>query len=270
MTAKKKTAKGKKPKAKEDLRPTTGSSRTYGTPPSAIPRKRRVPAHVKAAADRAEARAMGRDPDDLDEEEATKKATKRPAKKEGTKATKGRADRGAAKAAAAAEAAFAILDSYEPKLLGRPPKYKPEFAMVARVLCKRGATDYEIAEELGVSTRTVIRWKVAHEDFCQALKVHKEDFDAQIERSLALRANGFTIETEKVFCTHGRITRAKVLEYIPPDVGAAKLWLTNRRPDKWRDKTSTELTGKDGGAIEIRSTARERVAQRLAKLKEKS
>jgi hypothetical protein len=36
---------------------------------------------------------------------------------------------------------------------------------------------------------------------------------------------------------------------VPPDPGAAKLWLTNRRPEEWRDKTSTELTGKDGAAI---------------------
>jgi len=36
---------------------------------------------------------------------------------------------------------------------------------------------------------------------------------------------------------------------VPPDPGAAKLWLTNRRPEEWREKSYNELTGKDGTAI---------------------
>jgi hypothetical protein len=247
MTAKKTTsAKGKKPKAKSEL-----------------PRqKREVPEHVKQAADRAEARAAGKDP----------KAPKPAKDKAGTKATKSKGEK-ATETAASVEEILEIRrlieeEQYEPKL-GRPSKYKPEYAAVARALCKRGATDYELADEFKVDVRTILRWKVAHDDFCQALKVHKEDFDDQIERGLAQRANGFTMETEKIFCHMGKVTRAKVLEYHPPDVGAAKLWLTNRRPDKWRDKTSTELTGKDGGAIEIMNAARQRVAERMIELKKR-
>jgi hypothetical protein len=43
--------------------------------------------------------------------------------------------------------------------------------------------------------------------------------------------------------------RAEYVEHVPPDPGAAKLWLTNRRSEEWREKTSTELTGKDGAAL---------------------
>ena len=32
-------------------------------------------------------------------------------------------------------------------------------------------------------------------------------------------------------------------EHLPPDVGAAKLWLSRRRPDLWREKQQIDITG---------------------------
>jgi hypothetical protein len=48
---------------------------------------------------------------------------------------------------------------------------------------------------------------------------------------------------------NGEPIYAEYVEHVPPDPGAAKFWLTNRRGEEWRDKTSTELTGKDGAAL---------------------
>jgi hypothetical protein len=31
------------------------------------------------------------------------------------------------------------------------------------------------------------------------------------------------------------------MEYLPPDPGAAKLWLVNRQPDRWRDTSKVEV-----------------------------
>jgi hypothetical protein len=36
---------------------------------------------------------------------------------------------------------------------------------------------------------------------------------------------------------------------VPPDPGAAKLWLTNCRSEEWRDKTYNEHAGKDGAPL---------------------
>jgi hypothetical protein len=47
----------------------------------------------------------------------------------------------------------------------------------------------------------------------------------------------------------GEPVYAEYVEHVPPDPGAAKLWLVNRRPNEWRDKSTTELTGKDGAAL---------------------
>ena len=44
---------------------------------------------------------------------------------------------------------------------------------------------------------------------------------------------------------NGEPVYAEYVEHVPPDPGAAKMWLTNRRPEQWREKNTTELTGKD-------------------------
>lgn len=54
-------------------------------------------------------------------------------------------------------------------VMGRPIEYRAEFAKIAKAMCRLGATDYEIAEEFGVATSTVWRWRSKHPDFCSAL-----------------------------------------------------------------------------------------------------
>lgn len=121
---------------------------------------------------------------------------------------------------------------------GRPTDYRPEFAEQAAKLCALGATDYELADFFGVDTRTIYRWKNVHADFCQSVTCGKEAADERVERALFNRAVGYTFESEKVFQHQGEIVRAPTTEHIPPDPSAAKLWLTNRRPDQWRDKVT--------------------------------
>jgi hypothetical protein len=160
-----------------------------------------------------------------------------------------KSDRPAVKAAKAAKPAkvskpkLAIGLPDAVPVMGRPVEYQPKFADIARAMAKLGATDHEIAEELGVVTSTVWRWRSKHPDFCSALLEGKEAFDDRIERSLAQKAAGYTFHTEKVMQFEGQVIRADIVEHIPPDVGAIKLWLSNRRPDKWREKQEVALSG---------------------------
>ncbi len=139
---------------------------------------------------------------------------------------------------------------------GRPTDYRQEYADQAAKLCALGATDYELADFFGVDTRTIYRWKNVHEEFCQAVTCGKERADERVERALFNRAVGYTFESEKVFNHQGEILRAATVEHVPPDPGAAKLWLTNRRPDQWRDKVQAELTGPNGGPVQIAAVER--------------
>lgn len=128
---------------------------------------------------------------------------------------------------------------------GRPPEYRPEFVRVAHAMAKLGGTDFEIAEELGVSTFTIWNWRSKYPEFSNALLEGKEAFDNRIERSLAQRAAGYSYHSEKIFISDGQPIRVPIVEHVAPDIGAIKLWLGNRRPDQWRDKSEVKLDSSD-------------------------
>jgi len=120
---------------------------------------------------------------------------------------------------------------------GRPTAYKEEYVDQARKICEQfGATDYELSVFFGVSERTIYRWKVAHPEFCQALKMGKEVPDDRVEKALYHRALGYTHEEEHLFHYQGEVIRAETVKHYPPDVTACLAWLNNRRPDQWRQQ----------------------------------
>lgn len=125
----------------------------------------------------------------------------------------------------------------EPKI-GRPSQYKPEFATQAEKLCRLGATDLELANFFEVTTVTIWRWAHTHDAFCNALKTGKEACDERVERSLYHRAVGYSHDAVKIFmpANASKPIYAPFVEHVPPDVGAASLWLRNRRGEAWRDK----------------------------------
>lgn len=144
-------------------------------------------------------------------------------------------------AAAAARAAIAN----KPAVMGRPTGFKPEYVEIARQMCANGATDYDLAEEFGVTTVSIWRWQATHTDFCNALQVGKGAYDNRVERSLAQRAVGYTYHSEKIIAPKQGSTpiRVPVVEHVPPDVGAAKLWLASRRKESWSmTENSTQVT----------------------------
>ena len=85
--------------------------------------------------------------------------------------------------------------------MGIQPKYNPEFHIPwAWSLAIRGATDKEIAEEFGVSERTIYRWKYEYDEngnvrlddngekmlseFGKTLLTGKKPADAKVEAKL--------------------------------------------------------------------------------------
>jgi hypothetical protein len=135
--------------------------------------------------------------------------------------------------------------------MARPSKYRPEYVEQAQKLCALGATDNDVAEFFGVQARTIYRWQNEHPEFCQSLKVGKEEADTRVVRSLYHRANGYTFDAVKIFmpASHSEPVYAPYREHVPPDVTACIFWLKNRRPDLWRDKVDHAHGGADGGAI---------------------
>lgn len=126
---------------------------------------------------------------------------------------------------------------------GRPSLYDPSMNDQARKLALLGLTDAEMAEFFGIDESTLNNWKGEYPAFLQSLMEGKVVADAEVADSLYKRATGEVVEIERlVKKSGGEYEIVKVKSYIPGDPSAAKLWLTNRRGQNWRDKQSIEHT----------------------------
>lgn len=113
----------------------------------------------------------------------------------------------------------------------------------------------------GISDETFRRWSKKNVDFVAAIKVAKDDFQANIlkdlEATLWKRAKGYVVEdteTELIDDGTGRPkirSQKKKQKNVPPDTGALIFALTNVAPEKWvnRQKIDThevkEITSKE-------------------------
>lgn len=128
---------------------------------------------------------------------------------------------------------------------GRPSLFKEEYIEQARKLAMLGATDQEVADFFEVDVRTIYRWKLENEEFCQSLKAGKDIADDRVERSLFQRACGYEQDEVKIFmpANAAEPVYAPFRAKIAPDTTAAIFWLKNRRKEQWRDKSEVEVNG---------------------------
>ena len=61
-----------------------------------------------------------------------------------------------------------------------------------------GLTDEQIAENVGISVRTLYRWKIQHCQICYALKKGKDTADREIENALFKRAKGYDFTETRI------------------------------------------------------------------------
>lgn len=149
---------------------------------------------------------------------------------------------------------------------GRPTDYKPEYCKVAAEMALGGSTDEEIARELGTTVVTMWRWRGKHEQFRKALQWGKDNCDERVERSLYARAVGYTYDAVKIFQYEGSPVIVPHKEHVPPDTGAAKMWLTNRKRKDWSETVRQEVSGPGGAPIEIEAVAKIDLARWIANM----
>lgn len=214
--------------------------------PGDLPRKKGglSKAGVKAAADRAEMRASGKDPFADD-----------PMLKIGE-------DEGGAPREPWASP---VLDPPETERHpgGRPTKYEPEFCNIAASACARGATINDLAGILKVNRTTIFRWMALHQEFSDSIRIAKEIADERVGFSLYERAVGYSYNSVKIFNDKDNgVTVVPYVEHVLPDVNAQRFWLTNRKPDDWREKK--EVTGGAGSTVIIEQRGDLEEARRVA------
>lgn len=146
-----------------------------------------------------------------------------------------------------------------------------------------GLVDEQIAKNIGIRRETLYAWEKKYPNISNALKKGKEVVDRQVENALLKRALGFNAvdhsykvvdvedgvlwarrkklenkyklshpdaseEEIEIYANEHVETRERIELFqnereVPPDTTAAIFWLKNRKPDDWRDRKETQLTG---------------------------
>lgn len=118
---------------------------------------------------------------------------------------------------------------------------------------RRGLTDAEICEKIGLHVATLWEWKKKYPDTIgEALKSGKEVADIIVENSLFRRATGYRIKevTYKADSDGNLVAVSAVEKDVPPDTTAQIFWLKNRCPDRWRDRRKeAESDTQSGGVV---------------------
>ena len=126
--------------------------------------------------------------------------------------------------------------------MGRPTKYRDEYAETAYKLCLLGHTDSELASFFEVDEATINRWKDKHPDFCESLNKGKDFADADVAHSLFRRATGYEHPEDDIRVVSGELTITPTIKRYPPDSTAIAYWLNNRSRGKFRQRQEIDLT----------------------------
>lgn len=114
----------------------------------------------------------------------------------------------------------------------------------------------EICRQTGIGIRTYYKWIDAYPDFAQAVEDARAErmqfFVQEAKKSLLKKIRGYDV-TETAVTTipdkggNPKIKEQKTIKkHIQPDTAAIIFTLTNGDPEHWKNKQSTEVTGKDG------------------------
>lgn len=111
--------------------------------------------------------------------------------------------------------------------VGRPSKYKPEMCDQVIALMSEGASLVEVAAEIGICEDTLHEWKKTNSDFSESIKR-----GIQLSKSWWERKGRTSLENKEFSYTG---------------------WYMNMKNRfGWSDKQ--EITGKDGGPLEVQFT----------------
>lgn len=133
---------------------------------------------------------------------------------------------------------------------GRPSLYSKTHCVTARTMARLGATDAEIAQEIGIKLTTLRIWARLHKEFNESLKIPPVMANKRVALALLQRATGYTYAEEKVVVVKGKVARVEVEVHVPPDMRAIALWTQNKMRKEFGAVQQVELTGKDGAPIQ--------------------
>ena len=120
-------------------------------------------------------------------------------------------------------------------------KVEPYLEQVEQ-LSREGYNEKEMAAFFGVSERAWRGYKARHSALAASVNKGRRKAQEEITNALYKRATGFKESVEELVAvrdSQNNIVRhdvKRVSKYFPPDMGAIRMWLNFRHPDKWGDK----------------------------------
>ena len=119
--------------------------------------------------------------------------------------------------------------------IGRPTRYDKRYVERVEKLARLGYSMVEMGAVFGVDPTTIAEWKQRYSDFSRAINVGREAAITDVEVSLKQRAMGYSHPAVHFSNHNGVVSATPYIERYPPDTAAAKLYLTNRAPERWKD-----------------------------------
>ncbi len=141
-------------------------------------------------------------------------------------------------------------------------EYTPALLPLIQRMAMLGMTDAEIASWLGVAPGTFRRYCMIYPELSAVLKAGKDISDDAVERSMYMRAIGYSYQVTKHVVVDKQIVPVEETVHVQPSTTAQIFWLKNRRPDAWKDVQKHE----HGAAGEFDNLSDEEIANRLANL----
>lgn len=124
---------------------------------------------------------------------------------------------------------------------GRPTKEIEVDYNEVKKIASLGLTAEEIANWLNISLSTLYKNKNENELFSKAIDMGRVQADAKVVQSMYQRAIGYSHKETHISSYRGEITQTELTRHYPPDTSAGVFWLSNRRPQDWKDKKEIDI-----------------------------
>lgn len=142
-------------------------------------------------------------------------------------------------------------------------KYKewvknPHNLMLVEAWSRDGYKDFEIAEKIGISHKTLCAWKRDYPEFAKAFEVGREAVDYMVENALLKAALGYDYEEVETVLGYpdkngnrkSRVTTVR--KHQPGNVTAMLAWLNNRKPEQWKKNRDAMVTEEGDKQITVK------------------
>lgn len=118
--------------------------------------------------------------------------------------------------------------------------------------CRRGLSNEQIAENLGISVQSFDNYMKRYEDFADAVDKGREPLEIHVENALVKRALGYSykeVTKERKQVTNPEtgetefklVTTKTVTKHVVPDVTAQQYYLEHRAPKRWEKVPSAYI-----------------------------